>query len=265
MKPKKLFISADIEGSCGICHWDETNLDNTYFRTIMTQEVAAACEGAKRAGFDEVLIKDAHDTARNIYPDKLPKYAKIIRNWTRDPFCMVSGIDETFDAAAFTGYHSPAFSSGSPLAHTLSTSLQYIKINGVYVSEFVINAYACALKGVPVAFISGDETVCEMAKEYIPGITVAPVNKGIGGASLSSHPKRAQEYIEEQIANALYEDYKSCVAKLPVYFEVEVQYKKQETAYKNQFFPGAKLINPYTVGFEADNYYSVLVFLHFCA
>jgi D-amino peptidase len=262
---KKLFISADIEGSSGICHWDETNLNDTYFRTIMTKEVTSACEGAKNAGFDEVLIKDAHDTARSIYPDKLPEYAKIIRNWTRDPFCMVSGIDETFDAAAFTGYHAPAFSSGSPLAHTMTTSLQYIKLNGEYVSEFVINAYACALKGVPVAFISGDEYVCEMAKKYIPGITAAPVNKGVGGASLSSHPLMAQEYIKEQMTRALSGDYKSCVAALPKHFEVEVQYKKQESAYGYQFFPGARLINPYTVGFETDNYYSVLVFLHFCA
>jgi len=264
METKKLFISADIEGSCGISHWEETNLTDAYFRTEMTKEVASACEGAKIAGFDTIIIKDAHDTARNLYPDKLPRYAFLLRNWTRDPWCMVSGLDETFDAAAFTGYHSPAFSSGSPLAHTMSTSLQFIKINGEYISEFVINAYACAYKGVPVAFVAGDEYLCEQAVKYIPSITTAPVNKGMGGASFSTHPEEAQNLIKERIAKALTGDYKKCLAALPACFEVEIQYKKQESAYQRQFFPGAKLVNPYTVGFISDDYYSVLVFLHFC-
>ncbi len=261
---KKLYISADIEGSCGISHWEETNLNDTYFRTEMTKEVAAACEGAKIAGFDTVFVKDAHDTARNIYPDKLPLYASVLRNWTGDPWCMVSELDNTFDAAAFTGYHSPAFSSGSPLAHTMTTSLQYIKINGEYVSEFVMGAYACSYLGVPVAFVAGDEYLCEQAVKYIPAITTAPVNRGVGGGSFAMHPEAAQAMIKDKIASALRGDYKKCLAALPSHFEVEVQYKKQEVAYSRQFYPGARLINPYTVGFESDNYYTVLVFFHFC-
>ena len=46
---KKLFISADIEGTCGIANWNETeknHADWAYFADQMTREVAAACEGA---------------------------------------------------------------------------------------------------------------------------------------------------------------------------------------------------------------------------
>ena len=42
---KKFYISADIEGTCGIAHWDETKLgkeDYEPFRRQMTREVAAA-------------------------------------------------------------------------------------------------------------------------------------------------------------------------------------------------------------------------------
>lgn len=45
----RIFLSADIEGTCGIAHWDETELgkpDYEPFRRQMTREVAAACEGA---------------------------------------------------------------------------------------------------------------------------------------------------------------------------------------------------------------------------
>ena len=48
----RIFLSADIEGTCGIAHWDETELgkpDYEPFRHQMTREVAAACEGAHDA------------------------------------------------------------------------------------------------------------------------------------------------------------------------------------------------------------------------
>ena len=67
---KKLFISADIEGTSGIAHWDETEKskahDYDYFAAQMTREVCAACEGAHDAGAEEIVVKDAHDTGRNV-------------------------------------------------------------------------------------------------------------------------------------------------------------------------------------------------------
>ena len=63
----RIFLSADIEGTCGIAHWAETELgkpDYEPFRRQMTREVAAACEGAFAAGCEDLLIKDAHDSAR---------------------------------------------------------------------------------------------------------------------------------------------------------------------------------------------------------
>ena len=50
---KKIFLSADIEGTCGIAHWDETSkghADYPHFANQMSREVAAACEGALAAG-----------------------------------------------------------------------------------------------------------------------------------------------------------------------------------------------------------------------
>ena len=72
----KLFISADIEGTAGIADWGETSPGNAlydgYFAKQMTKEVNAACKGALEGGVSEILIKDAHDTARNLIPSELP-------------------------------------------------------------------------------------------------------------------------------------------------------------------------------------------------
>lgn len=72
-----VFISADIEGTCGITDWSETErstpYDYNYFRKQMTMEVRAACEGAVAGGADEIFVRDAHDSARNIDPSQLPE------------------------------------------------------------------------------------------------------------------------------------------------------------------------------------------------
>lgn len=73
-----LFISSDIEGTCGIAAWSETEPgrpdgDYAYFKQQMSREVAAACRGALAAGGERILVKDAHDSARNIDPSVLPR------------------------------------------------------------------------------------------------------------------------------------------------------------------------------------------------
>lgn len=115
----KLFICADIEGTAGIVDWEEARLGTSAherFAQNMTNEVKAACEGAMKAGTSEILIKDAHGSARNILPAMLPREAKVFRGWARDPYIMMAGIDKSFDAVAMTGCHSEAGCSGNPLS-----------------------------------------------------------------------------------------------------------------------------------------------------
>ena len=73
----KVFLSADIEGTCGIVDRAETDrgsvADYTPLARQMTLEVKAACEGALAAGASEILIKDAHGTARNLDHGQLPR------------------------------------------------------------------------------------------------------------------------------------------------------------------------------------------------
>jgi len=107
----KIYISADIEGITGTTHWDEADKKNSDFKEFqeqMTAEVAAACEGALRAGATEILVKDAHDTARNIIASKLPREVRLVRGWSGHPFSMVQYLDETFHAVLMIGYHSRA-------------------------------------------------------------------------------------------------------------------------------------------------------------
>jgi len=260
---KKVFISADIEGTCGIVDWQETEVGNAYsdhFRMQMTKEVAAACRGALAAGAEEVLVKDAHDSARNIYPDKLPKEVKIIRSWSRNPLSMMMGIDNSFNAVFFTGYHNAANTGTNPLAHTMTTSVTAYKINGITASEFLINSYTAEYFGVPVAMLTGDKGLCESAKELNKGILTVPVSEGVGNCSLSIHPEKACELIEETAYKAFSAVNDGCRIALPKEFEVEVSFRRPQMAYRASFYPGAYLIDPSTVGFKCKDYMDFLKF-----
>lgn len=129
----KVYISADIEGITGTTSWSETELnapDYQFFQRQMTREVEAAIEGAIAGGATEILLKDAHDSARNLDISNLPINCKVIRGWTYDPMCMVAGLDRSFDRAIFIGYHSKGGSERNPLAHTrMSKSMANMRVN----------------------------------------------------------------------------------------------------------------------------------------
>ena len=188
----KIFLSADIEGITGITDWAEADLskpDNAEFRERMTAEVVAACEGALAAGATEILVKDAHWTGRNLLAERLPRQARLLRGWSGHPYSMVQGLDRSFAAALFVGWHSGGASGGNPLAHTLSSSGVFgIRVNGVWATEFLLHAYAAALEGVPVAFVSGDEALCAEVQAFDTGITTVGVTRGMGAATLARHP-----------------------------------------------------------------------------
>lgn len=264
---KKLFISADIEGTCGITHWDETEkgqADYAYFAEQMTREVAAACGGALDSGFDHILIKDAHDSARNINPRNLPQSVEIIRGWAGDPFCMMVGLDESFDGVVFTGYHSAAGKDCNPLSHTMTTNVYSVNINREAASELMINAMIASYVGVPVYAVSGDKGLCDWMKSKSLNTAVVPLNEGMGAAVKSIHPDEALRRIKEAVREAVKQPRESCIFPMPEHFDVEICYRDHAKAKRNSHYPGMKQTGERCICFSHDDFYEVLRMMHFC-
>ena len=121
---------------------------------------AAACRAAQELGYT-VLVKDGHEDARNIDPTGLPRGVLLHRGWQNEPAAMMCGLDASYDAALYIGYHAPEGSDGSPLAHTIEHPLYaWMKLDGVLASEFSMNALWAAAMGVPSVFLSGDRFIC---------------------------------------------------------------------------------------------------------
>ncbi|MEZ5923199.1 MAG: M55 family metallopeptidase [Hyphomicrobiaceae bacterium] len=262
----KVYISVDIEGIAGSLDWDETEIEHpryAEFRELMTGETLAAIEGAKAAGANEIVVKDAHSSGRNILIDRLPADVRIIRGWSGHPFGMVEGLDKSFDAVVMIGYHASAGSEANALAHTLSGKAVDMRLNGVRVSEAVMHAYAAALVKVPLAFVSGDAGLCDELNVFNPAIVTLAVKRGTGAATNTMTPAGARDAIREGVTSALRGDLKPCLAKLPDTFSLEIIYGDPVTAHKMSFYPGMEHAGERKVRLGTASFYEVLRALQF--
>src|SRR6184192_4664479 len=203
----KVFVSVDMGGVSGVTDPEDVLPNGSEYQTCrryMTGDANAAIGGAFDAGADEVLVNDSHWTARNLLLEQLDPRARSIKGFHR-PMCMVHGLDETFGAAVFVGYHSCAGTEGGVLNHTmLGKEVQNIFLNGEATGETRLNAGLAGHYGVPVALVAGDVAVCAEAKRVLPWVETVAVKDGIDKYSaVLKHPEVAQAEIREATANAL--------------------------------------------------------------
>ncbi|GAU77223.1 M55 family metallopeptidase [Fusibacter sp. 3D3] len=261
----KLYVSSDMEGIAGVVSWDEVDASHRSYewaKNQMTKEVQVVCETAIELGSEKVLVKDAHDTGRNINISELPSGVLVHRAWTRDPLIMMSGVDDGYDAVVFTGYHAGAYSDGSPLAHTMnSTSMKWLKMNGLLMSEFMMNAYTAAYYKVPVIAITGDQAICEEAKQLIPEITTIAVKSCKGSSCITMTGNNALVAIEDGIRVAL-KKYKlspnACELALPDQMTFEINFANAGLAYRASQYKGVELVDACTIRYSTADYYEFL-------
>lgn len=261
----KVFISADMEGVNGITRWKDTEPGADYeaFRRQMTREVNGAIEGAIRAGADYVLVKDAHDNGLNIIPDLLHEEGYLFRGSSKTTDVMMAGLDESFDAVLFVGYHSAAGTNFNPLSHTMSTSIVHAKLNGSITSEFDLNAMMASELKIPVAFLSGDDGLCRYSKLLIKDLETVSSSIGHGAGVLSPNPHKTIQAIEDGVYNALTKDYKSQLMPLSKSYEFEVKFKEHGQARRASFYPNTDQLDAYTVLFKGKTIKDVMAFLMF--
>ena len=170
---------------------------------------------------------------------------------------MMALVDRDFDLAFMVGYHSEGYSNKNPLAHTMTHArLMATKLNGNLMSEMENNALICANHGVPIGLIAGDKALCEKAEAEFPGVCVAAVKEGIGGATFSIHPLDACDLIKEQAYEAvkrLQRGEIKCI-DMPEYYELEFMFKEHKDASNAANYIGAELVDPHTVVFRCSSF-----------
>jgi D-amino peptidase len=202
----KVFISVDMEGLAGAVAGSDVSPsgpDYPHFRSIMAAEANAAIDGAFRAGATEVVVRDSHGAKTNILPNDLDPRARLLRGASTGPKNMMEGIDSTFDAVVFIGYHAKA---GTPRAlgeHTSTGNVIDFAINGVSLPEGGYNALVAGLYGVPVVFAAGDRALVDQLRGLLGPIEGVAVKQEINDASLGLSPKQAQDEIRKGVEQAV--------------------------------------------------------------
>ncbi len=263
----KVYISADMEGVSGVVDPEQTDPSRPeyqYARKLMLREVNAAIEGALAGGATDILVNDSHWNMRNLLIDELHPAATLLSGAPKE-YSMMTGIDGSFDAVFFTGYHARAESACATLDHTYEgpNTIQNVWMNGTPVGEYGINGALAGYFGVPVALVTGDQVVCMQAKELMgQDLETVVVKEAVGRvAAKNLHPTRVAELIRAGAERAVKKKREPFIFKPPI--TVRIALARTSQADRCTMMPDVKRVSPRVVEYTHEDY--AVLFKAFCA
>jgi D-amino peptidase len=251
---KKVFISADMEGISGISGSDQlsaTGAEYNRSRKMMADDVNAAIRGARRGGADEIVVNDSHGSMRNLRLEDLEADVRLISHSFKRSG-MMEGLDDSFDAAIFVGYHAKAGNPGGLFAHTGSGVVRDVRVNGQSLGEGGLNTMVAAWYGVPVALVTGDDVAVKQVAEVATTAKTVAVKRAINPRAVELRPFAA---VHREIEEAAYEgvrDARKFAPRRAASYEVEVQFQEIAIPEVAQSIPTMTRPSADTIAFTAD-------------
>ena len=220
---------------------------------------------------DEVIIADSHGPMVNIIPENMPGYVRLVRGFSR-PLSMVAGAKGS-DFAVFLDYHAKAGTGKATFDHTYSgTTVDRLEINGVEVSETLLNAYLLGEWGIPVAMAAGDRALIEGdVKGHLSwAVGVALKESFSRYSSMSPGMDGIRELLRERTLEALRKwktgELKPLTTETPV--RVKLRFLSSAFADTAELCPLVERLDGKTVSFEAksvEDAYKIIELLVFAA
>lgn len=178
---RKIYVISDIEGS-SLCFdyeasrfmtpgWPEACLG-------MTDDIDLLCQKLFRAGVEEIIVKDFHRTGYNIFPEMVDQRARVVSGYKRGPVPGFGDPGES-EAVMMIGMHASSGSSGF-LAHTFTSRIAELKVNGKRVSEAQLFASVLYPRRLVPIFFSACPVGCQEVEEAIPGMETFLIDKSGG-------------------------------------------------------------------------------------
>lgn len=255
---KRVYISVDMEGISGVSGPDQTSSSGSEYgraRKLMAADANAAIAGAFAGGATDVLVNDSHGGQRNLLPEDLDPRARLISHSFKR-HGMMEGLDETFDAVIFVGYHAKAQAPRGLFAHTGSGVVRDLRVNGESVGEGGLNALLADWYGVPVVLVTGDDTAVEEVSARVPGIRGVVVKRAINTQAVELKPL---ETARREIGRAAQE----AIAAIPAggrrqpkraqTYRVELQYNNFSYPEIATAFSDVERLAPDTVAFARNS------------
>ena len=253
-RPRRIFISVDMEGIGGIgtaAMTSPTGKDYATGRRLMTDEVNAVVAAIFEVGPAEILVNDSHGDMQNLLHTELDRRVTYIQGAVK-PFGMVQGLDSTFDAAIFLGYHARAGTDGGFLAHTGTGSVKGLWLGEMEAGEGELNAAYAGALGVPVILAAGDSTFAAQFSRSVPTAeTVATKTAETPQSARLLHPQVVRERLAAATKRALGRG--GSARGLRIAMPVRVRLRLNDTTIPEllEAIPGVRQIDGFTVEFTA--------------
>ena len=251
---KKVFISADMEGISGISASDQLSATGAEYgrsRKMMADDVNAAIRGARAGGATTIVVNDSHGSMRNLRLEDLEAGAHLISHSFKRSG-MMEGLDESFDAVIFIGYHAKAGHPGGLFAHTGSGVVRDVRVNGQSLGEGGLNTTVAAWYGVPVALVTGDDVAVKQVAEVATSAKLVAVKRAINPRAVELRPfKQVHEEIERAAAEGVRAATKFPPRRASSY-KVEVQFNEIAIPEVAANLPGMERPSADTIAFTAE-------------
>ena len=252
-RPPRYFISVDMEGIGGIgtsAMTTATGKDYATGRKLMTDEVNAVVAAILQRGPAEIVVNDSHGDMQNLLHTELDPRVTYTQGAIK-PLGMVEGLDSTFSAAIFIGYHSRAGTPNGFLAHTGTGSVKGLWLNDTEVGEGELNAAYAGSVGVPVIMASGDSAFVEQFTRTVRVEAVATKHAVTPQAARLIHPQVVRERLTAAAGRAL--SNRAAAKPWVIGKPVRVRLRLSDVTVTQilQAIPGVKQIDGFTVEFTA--------------
>jgi D-amino peptidase len=252
---KKVFISVDMEGISGVSGADQLSSAGAEYnrsRKLMADDTNAAIRGARAGGATEIVVNDSHGSMRNLRLEDLEGGVRLISHSFKRSG-MMEGLDESFDAAIFIGYHAQAGSPDGLFAHTGSGVVADVRVNGRSLGEGGLNTLVAGWYGVPVVMVTGDDVAVKQVTAVAEGARGVVVKRAINSRAAELYPLgRVHQNIEiaakEQVAGA-----RRIAPKREPAYKVEVQFRETFIPEVAESLPGMLRPAPDTIAFSAES------------
>ncbi|MEM3700754.1 MAG: M55 family metallopeptidase [Candidatus Bathyarchaeia archaeon] len=255
----KAFISVDMEGMPYVVIPGHLGIKGTLYseaRKVATKVMLTVAEELNKNGFDEIVVADSHGPMVNLLVEDLPEYVELVRGYPR-PASMVAGV-EGCDIALFLGYHAKFGTSKSTFDHTYSGgSINKVKVNGVEVSEFLLNAYAAGDFKVPVVLVAGEaQLLKDDVRKYAPWAETVALKHSLSrlsarSFSLARIEKELREATKRAATNFKQKNVKPLTAERPV--KMEITFLTSHFADAAELLPIIKRVDGLNVEYTATN------------
>jgi len=164
----------------------------------------------------------------------------------------MEGLDDSYDAAIFIGYHAKAGHPAGLFAHTGSGVVRDVRVNGQSLGEGGLNTTVAAWYGVPVVLVTGDDVAVKQVAEVATTAKTVAVKRAINPRAVELRPfaevhREIEAAAREGVAGA-----KKFPPRRAASYKVEVQFQDVAIPEVAENIPGMQRPTPDTIAYTAE-------------